>query len=141
MRNLSQLTVNTGDSFEKLCPFPVGYIYLSTDSTSPASTYGGTWSELADDRFLRPSSSWNSTGGANSHYHWTTQGYAYPESDSYAGDYKNLDGHQPSRTKTGPHIPIKTTGTPFNGLYRENGTYLTSSLPPYRTCYAWYRTA
>lgn len=141
MRNLSQLTVNTGDSFEKLCPFPVGYIYLSTDSTSPASTYGGTWSELTDSRFLRPSGSWNSTGGANSHYHWTTQGYGYAEPDSYAGGYTNLDGSQPSRTKTGPHFPITSTKKPFNGLYRENGTYTASSLPPYRTCYAWYRTA
>lgn len=141
MRNLSTIQIKTEESWEKICPYPIGYIYMSNDSTSPASIYGGTWSALTDGRFLRPTGVWNSTGGATEHYHWTTQGYGYSENTSYAGSYGNLDGTQPSRTKTGPHFPITSTKNPFNGLYRENGTYTASSLPPYRTCYAWYRTA
>ena len=33
-------------------PFPVGSIYQSTDPTSPAALFGGTWEEIASDRVL-----------------------------------------------------------------------------------------
>lgn len=50
-------------------PFPVGYIYISADNTSPAQLFGGTWEKL-DGVFLLGSSSThpvNSTGGEESH--------------------------------------------------------------------------
>lgn len=83
MRNLQTVQVKTGSSFEKICPFPVGFIYMSSNSTSPADIYGGTWSALTDSRFLQPSGSWNSTGGITSHYHWTTVGRHLGESRTY----------------------------------------------------------
>ena len=33
-------------------PYPVGSIYQSTDPTSPAALFGGTWEEIASDRVL-----------------------------------------------------------------------------------------
>ena len=33
-------------------PFPVGSIYQSTDPTSPAALFGGTWQEIAQNRVL-----------------------------------------------------------------------------------------
>ena len=33
-------------------PFPVGSIYQSTDPTSPAALFGGSWEEIASDRVL-----------------------------------------------------------------------------------------
>ena len=33
-------------------PFPVGSIYQSTDPTSPAALFGGTWEQIASDRVL-----------------------------------------------------------------------------------------
>ena len=142
MRELSTLQVNTGSTFEGFCPFPVGYIYQSTDSTSPADLYGGTWSALTDGRFLRPSNSWNRVGGENTHYHWTTVGYSYPEDIGYIGGYQSIGNASYSRTKIAGHRSIANPPeTPTVGLYRENSTYGASSLPPYRTCYAWYRTA
>ena len=144
MRELSTLQVNTGSTFEGFCPFPVGYIYQSTDSTSPADLYGGTWSALSDGRFLQPSGSWNSTGGAETHYHWTTIGYMYPETSAFVSSQNNT-GMGNGRTKTGNHYQLAAWDNsniyPYQGLYRENTTYNASSLPPYRTCYVWYRTA
>ena len=32
--------------------YPVGSIYMSTSSTSPASLFGGTWEEIASERVL-----------------------------------------------------------------------------------------
>lgn len=37
--------------------YPVGSIYMSTASTSPASLYGGTWAEIASERVLMGRSS------------------------------------------------------------------------------------
>ena len=45
---------------------PVGAIYLSTASTSPASLFGGSWSQITS-RFLYATTSSNWTGGSNTH--------------------------------------------------------------------------
>lgn len=37
---------------QKLANHPVGSIYQSTDPTSPAALFGGTWEEIASDRVL-----------------------------------------------------------------------------------------
>lgn len=49
--------------------YPVGSIYMSVNSTSPASLFGGTWAQLKD-RFLLGSGdlySLNTTGGTSTH--------------------------------------------------------------------------
>lgn len=30
------------------CPFPEGYVYISTEKVSPAGTFGGSWEELPE---------------------------------------------------------------------------------------------
>lgn len=67
--NLQNFHVKSGSTFTTLNSFPVGYIYMSANNTSPASIYDGTWQALTEGRFLLPNGSWNSTGGTNSHYH------------------------------------------------------------------------
>lgn len=46
--------------------YPVGAIYQSTQSTSPASLFGGSWSQITS-RFLYATTSSNGTGGSNTH--------------------------------------------------------------------------
>ena len=41
-----------GESADKLGYYPVGSIYQSTDPTSPAALFGGTWEQIASDRVL-----------------------------------------------------------------------------------------
>lgn len=43
-------------------PYPVGSIYQSTDPTSPAALFGGTWEEIASDRVLMGASSAHAAG-------------------------------------------------------------------------------
>lgn len=49
--------------------FPVGYIYLSADSTSPASLFGGTWEQLQGRFLLGAGDTYpaGSTGGEAAH--------------------------------------------------------------------------
>lgn len=43
-------------------PFPVGSIYQSTDPTSPAALFGGSWEEIASERALMGASSTHAAG-------------------------------------------------------------------------------
>lgn len=43
-------------------PYPVGSIYMSTSSTSPASLFGGTWASIASERVLMGVSSSHGAG-------------------------------------------------------------------------------
>lgn len=136
MRNLQNVQVRTGSGFETVCPFPVGAIYQSTSSTSPASIYGGGWTPLTDGRFLRPQGSWNNLGGENEHKltiaeipghrHMSTDtgktgnigsgaGYTVPVINNYGGDaaYTSWEGHSAAH----------------------------NNIPAYRICYCWYRTS
>lgn len=90
MLNQQSVSIKNGSNWEKICPFPVGFICLSQNSTSPASTYGGTWSALNEDRFLRLSNAWT-TGGSKkisidqmpSHTHTTGKSVVYTGADNY----------------------------------------------------------
>lgn len=150
MRNQQSVKVKNGNNWETICPFPVGYIYLSTNSTSPASTYGGTWSALTDSKFLRPSGSWNSTGGASSstHNHWMPLGKENGLSGLSATSINGWsNGEKYSLRAAAVAHSILIEDAFFGDAARENATESTtynqtiSTLPPYRTCYCWYRTA
>ena len=45
-----------------LAAYPVGSIYQSTDPTSPAALFGGTWEEIASERVLMGASSSHAAG-------------------------------------------------------------------------------
>ena len=51
-----------GEAADKLGYYPVGSIYQSTDTTSPAALFGGTWEEIASDRVLMGASSSHAAG-------------------------------------------------------------------------------
>lgn len=57
------VTVKSGSTWHKICPFPVGYIYLSYTNSSPASTFGGTWTAINNGGLLRAAAAAN-TGGS-----------------------------------------------------------------------------
>ena len=49
-------------SLKSVDPFPVGSIYQSTASTSPAALFGGTWQEIAQNRVLMGAGSGHAAG-------------------------------------------------------------------------------
>ena len=130
---------------ETLKKYPVGAIYQSTVSTSPATLFGGTWSAL-EGRFLIGADETyeaGDTGGA------ATQAYTLSDSawaqirlntanianrsisigagNAYDAIYSNI-----SQTGTGPI----QEATPLRG-----STDSCNNLPPYLAVYMWKRTA
>lgn len=145
---------NNGD-WDSICPFPIGFVYLSSVSTSPADIYGGQWTELDDGRFLRPQGSWNATGGNTSHNHeipFVMDSPSYDRNQIRIYSWRNGE-FQPSYGVT-PY----TSGRLGNWIYVNSSTnqvggnsntdagcnsYSSTSnhIPSYRTVYCWYRTA
>ena len=74
---------------DKLGYYPVGSIYQSTDPTSPAALFGGTWQEIAQNRVLMGAS------------------YAHAAGTTVEAGLPNITG---SLTPVGDNI-----GSPFNG--------------------------
>ncbi len=74
--------------------YPVGSIYQSTRSTSPAALFGGTWQEIAQNRVLM--------GASSSHAAGTTVNAGLP---NITGRYNRLTGYGEMATdnqSTGP---------------------------------------
>ena len=67
MINQQNMKVKNGSTWHTMCPFPVGFIYLAATSTSPGTTFGGTWAALSSGYFLRPAGTFSGTGGESSH--------------------------------------------------------------------------
>lgn len=118
--------------------YPVGSIYISTVSTSPATLFGGSWTQITN-RFLYavPSSSAaKELGGENSHT------LTVNEMPSHT---HNVQG---GATASGRLVGLQSYGAYFqnyrsvpNAALATGGGRPHNNMPQYFTCYAWYRTA
>lgn len=133
--------------------YPVGSIYMSMSATSPATIFGGTWTQLQNRFLIGAGSSYavGAEGGATSHAHGTnahaltiseipshshTFGYSnwsmYDASNSGDAEYSNVAGY----------AYTKTTNTVGGGAAHTHGNTTTATtMPPYKAVYMWYRTA
>ena len=126
-------------------PYPVGSIYISTNSTSPASIFGGTWARITG-RFLLAATDGGAQGG-NSNAS-IAPGYTGGEAT-----HQLLESEIPSHThRTNIRNQGSGGGTTTHGTWGTSGTdNITSSatggsgehntMPPYLSVYVWERTA
>jgi len=129
---------------DKLLPYPVGAIYTSVLSTSPASLFGGTWVAFGAGRVLVGINSSDSdfnqsqeTGGAKTvalsiaempaHTH-TDSLQLYTNRSSSSGP--RIEGTSSSTLEANLSVTTNSTG---GGAAHEN-------MPPYIVVYMWKRT-
>lgn len=101
--------------FDKI--YPVGSIYMSVNSTSPASLFGGTWTQLKDRFLVGAGNSYavNSTGGSTSQ--------SYTPKGSVGGH--TLTVSEMPRHGHNVRIWNKDAGTTdYHKLYSSDGTSL-----------------
>lgn len=118
--------------------YPVGSIYLSVNSTSPASLFGGTW-ERIQDRFLLASGgtySAGSTGGSAT---------SNVELHNLPGASLILMARASDEWSTGrwqsDQINTYSASTPLNQQSTYNYGQPINNMPPYLAVYIWKRTA
>ena len=117
---------------------PVGSIYQSTDSTSPADLFGGTWEQIKDVFLLAAGNSHTagSTGGEETHVLTAEEMANHTHGYDYTG--------QSDATGTGA-IKIVSPGSTANaytGKATSNcGGQAHNNMPPYLAVYTWRRTA
>lgn len=135
--------------------YPVGAIYISTVSTSPASLFGGTWQAL-ESRFLLPASATyaaGSTGGAKTHKHTTgshqltekempTHAHSFSRAPLVQNEVSGSGNYFAETSTTVGTLVTKTTETKGgNGTHSHGDTGSASSMPPYLAVYMWERIA
>lgn len=124
--------------------YPVGSIYMSANSASPASIFGGTWTQLKD-RFLlglgdggAPA---GTTGGAATVTLTEAQLPSHAHASIAAGYQVLAANNQNSdfMVGSGSVIGISYTGNYTTSNTGENQAH--ENMPPYYAVYIWQRTA
>lgn len=114
--------------------YPVGAYYISESATSPASLFGGTWTQVTG-RFLRAAND-TATGGSDTHTLTTAQ---LPKNKAYSSANVNGSAGFSDALYTGAF----TQGSEYARL---NLTYIGggqshNNMPAYKDVYVWRRTA
>ena len=124
--------------------YPVGAIYISTKSTSPASLFTGTtWTQITD-RFLYCTTSGGVTGGSKkitvenlpAHTHGFNGGHTWGWGKTTSTDYVYCPTSASAGASDNNYI---NTNTSTMGATASTGSG-TDYMPPYYTVYAWKRT-
>jgi hypothetical protein len=126
--------------------YKVGAIYISTDSTSPASLFGGTWERIQDKFLLSAGSSYSagSEGGNATHSH-TVKGQANILITGYAlvqETYATGDANFTSTRSTATNAANYDDVQDYSNATKVTGTAeATNNMPPYLAVYMWKRVA
>ena len=117
--------------------YPVGAIYMSVNSTSPASLFGGTWEQLKDKFLLGAGNTYSngSTGGEATH---TLSENEMPNHNHKARTVKSNGSGPGSTISTNDSwsFYVESSETSFTG-----GNQPHNNMPPYLVVYMWKRTA
>lgn len=139
---ITQVTMKTMFNYMWKKIYPVGAIYVSIDSTSPQTLFGGSWTQISDGYYLRASSNQGGT-------------YIDAELPNIKGEYTleltgnaGSNGALRSTKEAGNRAPQWTGSNSWgklyldaskmpNSVYKDNGSVQPNSLK----VYMWKRTA
>ena len=128
--------------------YPVGSIYMSVNSTSPASMFGGTWEQIKDKFLLSAGSNYSAgaTGGESRHTHSldtpTARALLFCDpSGLYYNEFR-IDTATGVRTATNYKLSgTGTSATADSAFATKLGGDVSnvSNMPPYLAVYCWKR--
>lgn len=115
----------------QLVSFPVGAIYMSYTSTSPASFIGGSWTRIQKRFLLAAGSEYDAgdTGGETEHTLTVNEMPSHSHTVGYENAYSA--GGSNHSVVSGSRISTSSTG----------GDQPHNNMPPYLVVYIWRRTA
>ena len=130
--------------------YPVGSVYISYETTSPATLFGGTWSAIVGERYLSLVATTNSAGtsvGANSVTLSTSQIPSHNHGNSsswigYWGTASSGDVGTTSNISKGQWGLLgNSTVTIYSLTKSVGGSSSHENRPLSYYCYGWRRTA
>ena len=133
---ISALNADLAKQWEKI--YPVGSIYISANSTSPAELFGGTWKQIKDRFLLAAGDTYKagSTGGESSHTltvdEMPKHSHIVPTANAnFVGQGVNNFGEYHGGNKWDASISTQEAG----------GSQPHNNMPPYLAVHMWKRTA
>lgn len=117
--------------------YPVGSIYQSMNATSPASSIGGTWTKIKT--FLYEADTAKQVGGEATH--------TLTISEMPTHNHRTINTDCIYNSNSGANRITVSTGTTATlsqshfTVTNSGGGQPHNNLPPYTTCFIWYRTA
>ena len=135
--------------------YPIGSIYMSVSSTSPATLFGGTWTQLKDRFLLGAGDTYSNgnTGGSSTVTLTTAQMPSHSHGSGASGYYfstaKPLSTDSVGRRKmaSGTAAYATTASSSADDLGERSATGTAGSgsahnnMPPYIVKYCWERIA
>ena len=118
--------------------YPVGSIYMSVNSTSPATIFGGTWERIQDTFLLAAGSTYDagSTGGEREHKLTVNEMPSHRHNIAIAtGSVSGTEYFHAEQTQGGSYPIYSSPVQPTGGGVAHN------NMPPYLAVYVWKRTA
>lgn len=142
------LKVNSTNIFDLI--YPVGAVYISINSTSPQTLFGGTWEQIQGQFLLGASSAYpaGSTGGSKdavvvAHTHNPANQSGYYGFITNASKAFSI-GDMGSQSGSGRYYPYSTSSYDVSRNTQTGSTGVSGTdknMPPYIAVYMWYRTA
>ena len=130
-------------TFSPLTAYPLGSVYISTNATSPASLFGGSWERIEDVFLLSAGAKYlaGRTGGsANavvvSHRHDDIITSVYDNTVVMSG------GSTYGGTYSAPYVNAPSGNNNYSGQLQTTFTGVDGTdknMPPYLTVYMWQR--
>lgn len=129
--------------------YPVGSIYLSMSNVSPSTLIGGTWASITNFLYPRSTNTASKTSAKPTHTHgsgtigvdfdiilnsnWLNMAWS---NHATRGSFTPLNKRAFQIVNQG-----NSTEAAWHTIDAHGTTGASTTLPPYTTCYAWYRTA
>ena len=136
-----EVTFNTMFTQKMLSIYPVGAIYMSTSSTSPASLFGGTWEQIQNRFLLAAGSSYTAgdTGGEATHTLTANEIPAHSHAiySGYGDIVSNVSDAYRYQKWGSSDRGWKTGNLGTNSI---GGGAAHNNMPPYLAVYVWTRT-
>lgn len=136
-------SAHTGQWFDDILlnVYPVGSIYMSINSTSPATLFGGTWQRIEDTFLLAAGSTYaaGATGGEAAHTLTVDQMPSHYHGIGFATTAGEALGFGLTQTPAFQNRVI-VSGNSSN-TWGNGGNQAHNNMPPYLAVYMWKRVA
>lgn len=136
--NVNTLSATVSQMILKI--YPVGAVYISTSSTSPASLFGGSWTQIKDTFLLACGSTYmaGTTGGTET-VEITDKNL--PQMPVLLRSATETGEWSVGRWDNSKNILAGETHAVYNGYHTNETNVALDNMPPYLAVYVWKRVA